>query len=115
LCGSKRYLCAITRCRGILRQADKEKLLHQLYLFYVNHRPEDAALLTEQQDLSESIPHFIFIPSMTEMERSKQNWSGERGFINRASKSFPRPKWADLLHRGPSRDGGGDTTGVDKG
>ncbi len=73
----------IAPCRSILRQANKEKLPHLLYLFYVNHRPEDTAFLTELQDLSESNPHFIFIPSMTEMERSKQNWSGERGFINR--------------------------------
>lgn len=73
----------ITPFRSIVRQAAKEKLPHQLYLFYSNHRPEEAAFLTELQELSQSNPHFIFIPSMTEMERSKQSWPGERGFINR--------------------------------
>lgn len=73
----------ITPFRGILRQAAKDKLPHQLYLFYSNRRPEDAAFLAELQNLSESSPLFIFIPSMAEMERSKRSWSGERGFINR--------------------------------
>jgi ferredoxin-NADP reductase len=73
----------ITPFRSILRQAAKEKLPHQLYLFYSNRRPEDTAFLTELRDLTQSNPRFIFVPSMSETERSKQNWSGERGFINR--------------------------------
>ena len=73
----------ITPFLCIVRQAAKEKLPHQLYLFYSNRRPEDAPFLAELQDLSQSNPHFIFIPSMTEMEKSKRNWLGERGFIDR--------------------------------
>lgn len=73
----------ITPVRSILRHAEKEKLPHQLYLFYVNRRPEDAAFLAELQDLSKSNPRFIFIPSMTEMERSKRNWLGNQGPIDR--------------------------------
>jgi ferredoxin-NADP reductase len=73
----------ITPFRSIVRQATKEKLPHQLYLFYSNRRPEDAPFLDELQDLSESNAHFIFIPSMTEMEKSKVSWNGERGFIDR--------------------------------
>ncbi|MGB7436093.1 MAG: FAD-dependent oxidoreductase [Candidatus Acidiferrum sp.] len=73
----------ITPFLSIVRQAAKEKLPHQLYLFYSNRRPEDAPFLAGLQDLSQSNPHFIFIPSMTEMERSKRNWLGERGFIDR--------------------------------
>lgn len=73
----------ITPFRSIVRQATKEKLPHQLYLFYSNRRPEDAAFLDELQDLSQSNAHFIFVPAMTEMEKSKRHWSGERGFIDR--------------------------------
>lgn len=73
----------ITPFRSIVRQASKEKLPHQIYLFYSNRRPEDAAFLDELQDLSESTAHFIFIAAMTEMGKSKRNWTGERGFINR--------------------------------
>ena len=73
----------ITPFRGILRQAVKDKLPHQLYLFYCNRRPEDAAFLNELQELAQSSAHFIFVPSMTETEKAKLNWTGERGFINR--------------------------------
>lgn len=73
----------ITPFRGMLRQAMKDKLPHQLYLFYSNRRPEDAAFMDELQDLSRSNEHFILVPTMTELEKSKLSWSGERGFINR--------------------------------
>lgn len=73
----------ITPFRSIVRQATKEKLPHQLYLFYANRRPEDAPFLDELQYLSESNAHFIFVPSMTEMGKSKRNWTGERGFVDR--------------------------------
>lgn len=73
----------ITPFRSMLRQAAEERSAHQLYLFYSNRRPEDAAFLKELSELARSNPHFIFVPSMSEMERSKQDWSGERGFIDR--------------------------------
>jgi ferredoxin-NADP reductase len=73
----------ITPFRGMLRQAAKEKLPHKLYLFYSNRRPEVAAFLDELRDLSQSNTHLLFVPSMSEMERSKVDWNGERGFINR--------------------------------
>lgn len=73
----------ITPFLSILRQAAKEKLPHLLYLFYSNRRPEDAAFLQHLEDLAKSNSKFIFVPSMSEMEKSKLNWSGERGFINR--------------------------------
>jgi ferredoxin-NADP reductase len=73
----------ITPFLSILRQAAKEKLPHLLYLFYSNRRPEDAAFLKHLEDLAKSNTNFIFVPSMTEMEKSKLEWKGERGFINR--------------------------------
>lgn len=73
----------ITPFRSMLRQAAEEKSAHHLYLFYSNRRPEDAAFLKELSELAQSTPHFILVPSMTEIERSKQDWSGERGFVDR--------------------------------
>lgn len=73
----------ITPFRSILRQALREKLPHQLYLFYSNRRPEDAAFLAEFESLDKSNPRFIFVPTMTEMQNSKISWQGARGFINR--------------------------------
>jgi ferredoxin-NADP reductase len=72
----------ITPFRSILRQANQEKSTLLFYLFYSNQRPEDAAFLDELQELSKSSPRFIFIPSMSEIARSKKEWTGERGLIN---------------------------------
>ncbi len=72
----------ITPFRSMLLQAAKDKLPHLLYLFYSNRRPEDAAFLSELQELSKSDSRFIFIPAMSEMEHSKKDWSGERCLIN---------------------------------
>ena len=73
----------ITPFLSILRQAAKEKLPHLLYLFYSNRRPEDAAFLRHLEDLAKSNSKFIFVPSMSETEKSKLEWRGERGLINR--------------------------------
>jgi ferredoxin-NADP reductase len=73
----------ITPFLSILRQATREKLSHRLYLFYSNRRPEDAAFLGDLEIFAKLDANFIFIPSMSEMEKSKLEWQGERGFINR--------------------------------
>ncbi|HLJ28120.1 MAG TPA: FAD-dependent oxidoreductase [Candidatus Angelobacter sp.] len=73
----------ITPFSSILRQAASDKLLQDLYLFYSNRRPEDAAFLKILQQLEKDNPNFHFIPSMTEMDKSQQTWSGETGFINK--------------------------------
>lgn len=73
----------ITPFLSILRQAAEEKLSQLLYLFYSNRRPQDAAFLKHLEDLSQSNANFIFVPSMSEMEKSRLHWQGERGYINR--------------------------------
>jgi ferredoxin-NADP reductase len=72
----------ITPARAILLDAAKRKLPHNLYLFYSNRRPEDAAFLTELQELEKENPNYHFIGTMTEMEKSKLPWEGERGYID---------------------------------
>jgi len=73
----------ITPFLSILRQAAVEKLSQSLYLFYSNRRPEDAAFLKDLECLAKLNAHFIFVPSMSEMEKSKFDWQNERGFIDR--------------------------------
>ena len=73
----------ITPFSSIIRHAAKAKLPHKLYLFYSNRRPEDAAFMPILQELEKENPNFKFIPSMSEMNKSAQAWSGETGFINR--------------------------------
>lgn len=72
----------ITPFHSILREAAHDKLPHLLYLFYSNRRPEDAAFLDELYDLQKLNPNFRFVPTMTEMEKSKRKWAGKTGFID---------------------------------
>ena len=74
----------ITPFLSILRQATHEKLPHQLYLFYSNRRPEDAAFLDTLNELQKTNPRFRFVPTMTEIGKSHQKWTGQTGHIDRS-------------------------------
>lgn len=73
----------ITPFLSMLRQAAEEKLPQRLYLFYSNRHPKDAAFLKDLEILSKLNTNFIFIPSMSEAEKSQPGWPNERGFIDR--------------------------------
>jgi ferredoxin-NADP reductase len=73
----------ITPFSSIVHHAAKARLPHHLYLFYSNRRPEDAAFMDILSGLEKENPNFKFIPSMSEMNKSTQKWTGETGFINR--------------------------------
>lgn len=72
----------ITPFRSMLRQAAEQKLPHQLFLFYSNRRPEDAAFLEELEELEKENINYKVIGTMTDMARSNRVWRGETGFIN---------------------------------
>jgi ferredoxin-NADP reductase len=72
----------ITPFLSIIRQATHENAAHQLYLFYSNRRPEDAAFLEILVQTAKQNPNFHLIVTMTEMENSHREWQGETGFIN---------------------------------
>lgn len=74
----------ITPFVSMLRQAAKERLAHKLTLFYSNRRPEDAAFLDELIELQEKSTSYIFVGTMTEMQKSARPWKGETGFIDKA-------------------------------
>lgn len=74
----------ITPFRSILLHATTAKLPHHIFLFYANRRPEDAPFLSELQELEKKNPNFKLIACMSEMEKSRQPWSGERGLIDHA-------------------------------
>jgi len=71
----------ITPARSIVFQAAHEKKTHKIFLFYSNRRPEDATFLKELQDIQN--PNYTFVPTMTEAEKSKEEWTGERGYITK--------------------------------
>jgi ferredoxin-NADP reductase len=72
----------ITPFLSIVRQANHDRLPHELSLFYSNRRPEDAAFLAALQTL-ETNPNFHLICTMTEMSKSKKEWKGETVLINK--------------------------------
>jgi ferredoxin-NADP reductase len=67
----------ITPFVSIVRQADRDRLPHKLYLFYSNRRPEDAPFLDTLQNLEKTNSNFHLICTMTEMSKSKKEWKGE--------------------------------------
>ena len=82
----------ITPFLSIVRQAAKDKLPHRLHLFYSNRRPEDAPFLDTLTELQRANPNFRFVPTMTEIEKSQQKWTGETVFIDGGG---PTDSWND--------------------
>jgi ferredoxin-NADP reductase len=73
----------ITPFLSIVRQADRDRLPHKLYLFYSNRRPEDAAFLNTLQSLEKTNLNFRLICTMTEMSKSTREWKGETVLIDK--------------------------------
>ena len=71
----------ITPFRSILLQAAHEKKSQRIFFFDGNRRPEDAPFLADMQALEREDTHFTFIPTMSDMEKSRRPWGGERGYI----------------------------------
>lgn len=72
----------ITPFYSMARDATRNALPHRIILFYSNRRPEDAAFLEELQSLSLQNKNFTFVGTMTDMEKSAETWTGERGYID---------------------------------
>lgn len=73
----------ITPVRSILLHAARQKLAHRIIVFYSNTTPENAPFLEELTALQKENPGYTLVPTMTRMEQSKQEWTGERGQITR--------------------------------
>ena len=100
----------ITPFRSMIRDAVARNLAQPLWLFYSNHRPEDAAFLEDLQRLAGDTPSFHFVPTMTKMANSKSPWPGETGVI-RSRDDEPlsvKPTRPRVLRRGSTRHGHGD-------
>jgi ferredoxin-NADP reductase len=73
----------ITPFHSIVFQADRDQLPHKLFLFYSNRRPEDAPFLAGLQALEKTNLNFRLIATVTEMAKSKSEWKGETGLIDK--------------------------------
>lgn len=74
----------ITPFRSIVLRAAKEKLPHQIFLFYTNRKPADAPFLEELRGLEAANPNYRFGATMTEADLPQDLWSVERGRITTA-------------------------------
>jgi ferredoxin-NADP reductase len=73
----------ITPFLSMVRNATRQKLPHLIYLFYSNRRPVDTAFMGTLQELKRENPNFRLIPTMTAMDISQHEWTGETGSIDR--------------------------------
>jgi len=71
----------VTPFHSMVRQNALKGGVHRLLLFYSNRRPEDAPFLAEFRDIARSNPNFTFVPTMSQMERSRLPWEGDLGRI----------------------------------
>jgi ferredoxin-NADP reductase len=74
----------ITPFVSMLRHAAHSRLARDLWLFYSNRRPEDAAFLDELSALTRRNPRYRFVGTMVEMAKSSRPWDGETGLLDRA-------------------------------
>jgi ferredoxin-NADP reductase len=88
----------ITPFMSMIKDATERNLPHKIFLFYSNRRPEDTAFLKHLKDLAQRNPNFIFIPTMTEMEKSAEQWEGEKGYITKEIIEKYVPDRADAIY-----------------
>ncbi len=89
---------------SMIKDAEENKKLHKLYLFYSNRRPEDAPFLDELNTLADSKNiQLTFIPTMTNLENSTEVWTGEQGYITweMIRKYIPESETAIYYMAGP--------------
>lgn len=71
----------ITPFLSMVSHATQTRSTQSMTLFYSNRRPEDTAYVKELQSWAKQNSHFRFVGTMTQMEKSTQPWSGEKGYI----------------------------------
>jgi ferredoxin-NADP reductase len=74
----------VTPARSIVLQSTHDKALQRILVFYSNRKPEDSAFLTDLIEAQKVNPNYTFIGTMTQMEKSNNEWFGETGYINKA-------------------------------
>jgi ferredoxin-NADP reductase len=88
----------ITPFMSMLRHATHAALAQRLVLLYSNRRPEDSAFLSELQRMEGENRNFRLVATMTQMQDSRQPWTGATGMIDEAllksiGAGLPDPVW----------------------
>lgn len=74
----------ITVVRSIVLEAVHKAVPRRIALFYANHRPAEAAYVDELRQFAARTPWFTCVPTMTRMDHSREEWTGETGRITQA-------------------------------
>jgi len=95
----------ITPFRSMLRYASYARTGHTIMLFYSNRMPETTAFLDELERTAEGNDSISFIPTMTKMQDSHEQWDGLTGKINPAMIKDNHHDWdrADYYIAGPPK------------
>lgn len=100
----------VTPFRSMALDAAARSLEHVILMIHSNRTPEEAPFLVELQRLASEFKRFTYRPTMTQADRSKRPWSGDRRRIDRdyLSEVLP-PERNGLLFfvAGPERFVGG--------
>ena len=72
----------ITPFRSILKEAEHQSRLNDIYLFYANRNLQSAAFLDELSSLNLDAGQFTLVPAMTGLGLSAGDWPGETGRID---------------------------------
>jgi ferredoxin-NADP reductase len=65
----------------MIRRDTEVESAHRIFLFYSIRRPEEAAFMTELEEIQELNPDFRFIPTITHSDGVPRRWRGETGHI----------------------------------
>lgn len=71
----------ITPFRSMIRHSTEIGSAHKIFLFYSVRRFEEAAFLSELQEIQEANRRFKFIPTITHPDGLPHHWRGEHGRI----------------------------------
>jgi ferredoxin-NADP reductase len=71
----------ITPFRSMIRHATGVESAHRIFLFYSIRRLEEAAFITELEQIQELNPSFKFIPTITHPDGIPLRWRGATGHI----------------------------------
>jgi ferredoxin-NADP reductase len=74
----------ITPVRSIVFQSVHDNTGHTITVFDSSKRPEEAAFLDEFAQVAAENDRITFVPTMSRMDTSNQQWSGETGHIDAA-------------------------------
>jgi len=72
----------ITPFRSMLRDAAARGRPHPITLIYSNRTPEGAPYHVELARLAKAYAALTYVPTMTEADKSKQPWDGERRLVS---------------------------------